>query len=262
MLQRISQIELALWLFTTVACIVLAFRIFFLGLHRVYRYFFGYLVFSSCRSLILWQFNPNTAMYSWIWVLTEPAIWVFYVLVVIEIYELALTSHQGIYSFGRWMMMAALGGSALLAVFSVLLTWHDPGGPSPILHYITAIERAVDFCLVIFLLLIIAFLSRFPVRLTRNMVVHCVVYTIFFIASTVIFIAGEIIAPNLIRILSTCLLGVSATSVLAWLLLLTRRGETRRSVPMQEWRPGDEERLLEQLESINSTLVGAGKNQR
>jgi hypothetical protein len=48
-----------------------------------------------------------------------------------------------------------------------------------LLFWCTTVERGVVFSLVIFLLLILLFLSIYPVSLSRNILVHCVVYTVF-----------------------------------------------------------------------------------
>ena len=81
-------------------------------LHRRYSVFFAFLLFSSVRTAVLLVFPTNTSGYMKIWVLTEPVLWVFYILLVLELYSLILEDHKGLHTLGRWAMYAASATSA------------------------------------------------------------------------------------------------------------------------------------------------------
>ena len=44
------------------------------------------------------------------------------------------------------------------------------------------VERGIDFCLVLLLLIVLASLVIFPVRLSKNMAIHSVLYSIYFMS--------------------------------------------------------------------------------
>jgi hypothetical protein len=56
-------------------------------------------------------------------------------------------------------------------------------------------------------------------------------------------------------------MGVYVTCLLFWLFALNRRGESRTLVVGHQWNPGDEQRLLAQLEAINDSLLRSGRKQ-
>jgi len=47
----------------------------------------------------------------------------------------------------------------------------------------------------------------------------------------------------------------------AWIFLLTRDGENRITTLRRNWTPADEQRLIDQLNSINATLLRAAHKQ-
>jgi hypothetical protein len=63
---------------------------------------------------------------------------------------------------------------------------------------------------------------------------------------------------KLFAAVDTALMGVSAACVLAWLFFLNPKGEeVRMNIP--RFGPEHEERLLLQLDSLNSTLLKAAR---
>src|SRR5690349_19331773 len=99
-----AQVTFALQLLTIVGTAAVSARLWWLGLHRRYRVFFVYLGFAALRSAVLATLPVASAWYFQVWRWTEPLLWVFYALLVLELYSLVLERHRGLYSLGRWMM--------------------------------------------------------------------------------------------------------------------------------------------------------------
>jgi hypothetical protein len=116
------------------------------------------------------------------------------------------------------------------------------------------VDRGVTFCLVVFLLLMLLLLSRYPVRLSRNVVVHTTLYTLFFLSSTLSMLLAAFYGVGVFTTIDKVTRVVSALCVLAWLFFLTPQGEeVRLNIP--HFAPENEERILHQLDLINSTLL-------
>ena len=49
------------------------------------------------------------------------------------------------------------------------------------MFYVLATERGIETALAIFIILMLCFLSFFPVKLSRNVRVHALVFSIFFL---------------------------------------------------------------------------------
>ncbi len=246
-----------LWGFTIVANATAALRLYQLDLNRVYRFFFIYLVITTARSLLLLPFNVRENMYGLIYLATLPILWVFYILIVLELYSLVLQNYAGIYSLGRWTLYGALFFTVAISVLTLIPSWGNES--SRLLFWCTTVERGVDFSLVIFLLLILIFLTRYPVALNRNIIVHCIVYTVFFLGTSMTILVRNVVGHELMRELNNVLQVISAGCYLVWIFFLTRAGESRITMLRHNWSPDDEQRLIEQLNSINNTLLRAAR---
>jgi hypothetical protein len=227
------------------------------GLFRRYRALLGYLLYSSFHTsaILLFFGNSSSPAYMKFWVFTQPINWLFHGLVVVELYSLVLEKHRGLYTLGRWFLYGGMSLSVLISALTLLPRLN--GGEvqsSRLLPYYFAIRRGVDFSLLLFLLLLLAWLTRYPVPLSRNVIVHSLAYSVLFLSNTAGVLAREIFGLNVSGSVNTFLLGVEAACVLIWLVFLTAKGEeVRISVP--SFGPEHEQRILDQLETLNQTLL-------
>jgi hypothetical protein len=251
--------QFALQVLTVVGLAAVSARLWLTGLHRHYRVFFAYLLFAALRSTVLALFPSSSGVYFRIWILTQPVVWVFYILVVLELYSLVLERHRGLFSIGRWLLYGALPVSIALAVLSLVPTGGAAGAGGELFHAFTLIERAVVFSLVIFLLLILLFLGRYPISLSRNVIVYSIVYSIFFLSRTVGLLFQNLFGWEVTNGVNLFCTGVSLACIVSWLFILDRKGETRMVKMGTDWRAGQEERLLKELEALNGTLLRAAR---
>jgi hypothetical protein len=192
-------------------------------------------------------------------VCAAPVAWVLYAGIVVELYGLILKRHRGFYTLGRWSIFVVMGTSAALSCLALLpqITPEMPQA-SKAIGLILAGERAVDLSLALFLLLMLAFLNFYTVPLSRNVVVHAVVYTVFFLSNTLGMILRTIFGLKYAAELDTGLAALSCACAGAWLLLLSSKGEEPRT--RSPWfGPEQEERILWQLDAMNATLMKAGR---
>jgi hypothetical protein len=237
-----------------------ALKLFRSGLHRRYRVFFAYFVFRVPYLACILCLDVKSNAYLYFWVVTEPLIWIFYILVVLELYGLVLEKHKGLYTLGRWAMYLAMAVSLTLSVLSLLprITAAIPQR-SKVLGYFFAAERGIDFSLAIFILLILLFLSLYPVPLSRNVKVYAVLYAVYFLSSTLASLLQSLFGLRLMNEAALLLMGTSAGCVVAWLFLLSSQGEeVRSSIP--RFGPEHEERILAQLDALNRTLLRISRN--
>ena len=246
-----------LWGFTIVANAAAALRLYQLDLNRTYRFFFAYLVFATARSLILLPFDVRGAQYGIVYLATLPILWVFYILVVLELYSLVLQNYSGIYSLGRWTLYGALVFSVAVSIITLIPSWGNE--TSRLMFWSTTVERGVLFSLVIFLLLIFIFLSRYPVELNRNIIVHSIVYTVFFLGVSMTIFIRNVVGYEVAREINNVVIVISAACYMVWIFFLTRRGESRIVKLRHSWTEEDEQRLIDQLNNINATLLRAAR---
>jgi hypothetical protein len=229
------------------------------GLYRRYRFFFVYLVFRVPYGICLLVLDVKSGLYQKFWTVTAPLFWLLYILVVFELCGLILEKHKGLYTLGRWAMYFGIAVAVTLSLLS-LFPHITPAMPqrTRIMGYVYATERGVDFSLAIFILLILFFLSRYPVPLSRNVVVHSVVFSLFFLSNTIGLLLHSVFGLQLIHEVDMLFTGTSSACMVAWLVLLNARGE-KVQVTTQHFGRGDEERILLQLDALNDTLLRASR---
>jgi hypothetical protein len=248
-LQGISAIGYAL----------VAYRLYAIGLAAKYRIFFVFVVYGAIHGFVSACLDQASITYFWFWVITQPIILVLYISVVTELIGLVLARHRGFYTAGRWAMYAGIAISAVIST-ATLLPKMTPEMPqdTKYLWYSFAAERAVDFSLAIFLVLMLALLNFYAVPLSRNVIVHAVVYTIFFLSSSLWTILLSVFGLKHVDSVSTALTAVSFACILGWLFLLSPKGEEAR-VKAPWYGPEQEERILSHLDNLNAALLKIGR---
>jgi|HubBroStandDraft_6_1064221.scaffolds.fasta_scaffold456706_2 hypothetical protein len=252
-------------LLIVVGTAILSVRLLATGLFRRYRVFFVYLVFATVQSGVLSSMSQRSNFYQKIWVLTEPVQWLLYVLVVLEIYALVLQDYRGLSTAGRWTLIAAV----VVALLASCLTLAAPSqltGQGHLMHYYYVAERAVYFSLAVFLLTILGFLMQYPITLNRNVIVHSMVFSVYFLGNTVLYLVlsmrGMASAPQLqafIFVVGYALDVITLASIAAWLALMNPAGELRKVSLRPQWMPGREEQLVSQLNHLNAALLRAAR---
>jgi hypothetical protein len=220
-----------------------------------YRWFFVFLCFQLAQSALL---NPSLVgadFYGWAYFATQPVSWVLNILVVLELYSLALAGHPGIATLSRWAMLAALVVAVGVSSVTLSADLSGPAGQFPILVYQRVVERGVLSSLFAFLMLIIAFLGWFPLGVRYNLVLHAVVFSVYFLATGTVFFMMNITGKEPNDAISAVLLLIVDVCLLTWLLFLNKQGEEEVVVVRRKWLPEDEERLSEQLDSLNALLL-------
>jgi hypothetical protein len=229
------------------------------GLSRQYPVFTAFFSLRIINHIWPLFLATSSSLYLHLWAVTEPLFRVLYVLVVIELFRLILEQYKGIYSLGRWVLYASSAVAAAISILT-LLPKIKPTMPqaTKILGYVYAFDRGVDLSLVIIILLMLAFLSRFPITLSRNVVVHASLYSIYFLASSMYGLLWRVLGMKARSEVDLAFQGIAAACTLAWFFLLTPKGE---EVPAKRFSfsPAYEKRALEQLAAINHALLKSNK---
>ncbi len=243
---------------------LLALNLFRLGLSRRYPAFFAFTLYHAVGYTALPLIDIKSSLYAYVWVGLTVVDWVFYAFIVLELCRLVLEKYQGLYSLGKWMMYAGLVVSVAVSALSMLAGFNAAtpqkartAGRS-LLVYLYATDRGVTFCLAIFLLLMLFLLSRYPVPLNRNVLIHATLYTIYFLANSLNEILRTVFGISVFTALDTGLTAIAAACVFAWLLLLNQKGEEVRA-SFAHFKPETEDRILFHLDTLNSTLLKVGR---
>ena len=260
-IQTAHLAERIFWFVVFAGLIVLLFRLWRTGLSRTYRFFFAYLLVEVLHTVVLFFVPRETNLYGWVYIAFAPVRGVCAILVVLELYGLVLRGFRGIGTLGRWVVSGGMCLSFALALISLYPDLSNTEAAFPALLYLGAFQRGLDSALLLFLVLITAFLVWFPVPLSRNTVVHTVVFAVFFSGQAVLLLVRNILADHMetLYMISALYMGLYAICVLAWIFLLTKKGEKRTVVFGHRWRPGESDRLVGQLDALNATLLRSAR---
>jgi hypothetical protein len=248
-----SALVLTLQILVVAGAVLTALKLWRTGLGRRYPVFFSYLLFRSANGTWGLFVDVKSDIYFVAWFFTEPVNLVFYVWIVIELCGLVLRKHRGILTLGKWAIGAGLTISIAVSVLSMLLRV-KPAQRSAGMFYMMAADRGVTLAMALFLLLMMLLLRGYPVQLSRNVVLHATLYSVFFISNTASTLLASVLGLHLYSAMDTGLLAVSALCLLTWLFFLNPAGEEDK-VMVSHFRPEYEERVLQQLEALNATML-------
>jgi hypothetical protein len=233
----------------------LAARLFKTGLWHKYPFFFWYFVFRVPNTLWPLLEKHTTALYEHVWIITEPISWLFHVMVVVELSRLVLNRHRGIYSLLRWAMYGSVAIAISISIVSLLPKIKPRMSfDTRLIGFWVATSRGIDFAIALFLLLILFFLSRYPVRLNRNILVHSALYTIFFFGGALTMFLRTLLGTPAAPTTNIVLEILSVACIFAWMIFLTPKGEEVQT-SFRSLSTPHEEHVLRQLESLNATLL-------
>jgi hypothetical protein len=233
---------------------ILSVRLFATGLYRRYRIFFFYLIFATLRVGALDFLGSKSGAYEKVWVLTEPIEWLFCVLLVLEIYALVLENYRGLSTVGRWALITAVL-VALIASGISLMVPSQLTTQGQLMRYYYVAERAVYFSLVVFLLSILGFLMQYPITLSRNIIVHSMVFSVYFLGNTVLYLLLSMRGKGSLDVVVHAGSAITLAAVGAWLVMMNPAGELRKLSLRPQWMPGREEELVSQLNHLNAALL-------
>jgi hypothetical protein len=253
------SLDLVLRVLSLLGSALTAYKLYHSGLYRRYPVFFAYFVFRVPNGAWTFFLDAHSGTYAWFWILTEPVLWMFYVWMVVELARLILEQYAGLYTVFRWGMIASVVVAASISVLSLIPRIKPTAAQrSKYLGLFLAGERGLDLSLAIFILLILLFLSRYPITLSRNVRVHAVVYSVYFLMNSSATLLHTVFGLTLGEEVNLLFSVISFGAMIAWLVLLTPAGE---AIPQaaNHVTPEHEQRLLNQLDSLNAVLLKSRK---
>ncbi|HTA46876.1 MAG TPA: hypothetical protein VK789_30740 [Bryobacteraceae bacterium] len=215
-----------------------------------------YLLFDAFYSYIYALISPKSGIYFWVYVSVAPLLSVISIFAVRELVTLIFQNYPGIRTLGRWVIYGSVTFAASISLAAAKLINigypHKKWG----LYYIQSVERSVIFSLAIAIVAILFVLSKYPLHLGRNTYVSSGFFGALFLSDAVRLLIDSL-APQFFNhyvdwteafIITACLAG--------WALMLRRQPAPVARVAFSS---PDEDRLLQQLESLNQIMTRAAR---
>lgn len=267
-----GELNHALWLANLALMVVLALKLVWNGLHLRYRAFFLWVCLQAGTNAVLdllrrseglsiqlpFRAQPldSIELYFYFWFWTEPVLVIALVVAVFEIYSLSLERYRGIRTISRRILTLCLVLASLISVFSILPDLQFNADPENAWFLLTnVIRRAIYTSLFAFLILLVSFITVFPVRLSRNSIIHVGLFTIVFLANSLTILAMNFRGIDVIPVIDVIGGGISALAFLTWILFLTPGGEIAERTVRSSLSASEAEGLLLKLRQINDSLT-------
>lgn len=227
-------------------------------LSMTYRYLTLRAGFECVRVAVAYSMPKQTDTYAHFYFATQPILWILDVLMLLEVYSVVFNHQRGIATFSRKVILMAMAVSAVLAALT--FAFQPVSTLSETLAAVAALERAVNISLLCFIAILVGFLTWFPVRLSRNTLVHSTVFSLYFALRAGASLIRTSISQDLWLVLNAVVLSASVISIAVWILRLTPHGEavTVRSGFRRDAL--EQQRLIDQLESINRSLLRTARD--
>lgn len=174
---------------------------------------------------------------------------VFCIFVVLELFSKVFKDYPGLRSLSRWV----LGLAGAIAPLGFVLNLFAPGASvfsSKTLIRLVGFERGVDSGLVIFIAPILFFISRYPIRLPKNTLVHRAIYCIWFLGDAAVLLSASFPPRGAAYHLNNILAILQIACYLGWAVLLSKDGESRAARVFRHISLEQERSLLKQLGSL------------
>jgi hypothetical protein len=226
------------------------------GLARKYKLFFIFFAADFIQSTLMLFVGYGTSAYAEIYFPTQAIKISFSALLLIEIYSLVLQDYPALARFGKATVGYLLLTAAILAAAGLL--WKDPSsaGKQILLTRGLLVERTLNGTMVVFEILVALFLAWFPVRIRHNELLIIAGLLISFLSRAAVAQLVNRFQGNhpVIALVNTVYLIIVTSCLGLWLLGLRREGESRTAILSRRWSLPQANRLICQLEDINSSL--------
>lgn len=223
-------------------------------LHAVYPCFFSYLIADAAGTSAGLIFRAHRRLYAEIYFASHGLKMLLAVLVVLEIYRIALAGQPALARYGRNAVGYILAGAALIAAAGFWIDQNaDLARPALLRHFIS-LERTMDAWMLVFLLMIGIFMCWFPVRLKRNAFWYIGGFILYFLTRSTGLLLSNVV-PALIFRLDNIMIATQIFCLLVWIVALRPAGEKITTTVGHRWDATAAGRLQSQLNTINAALL-------
>jgi hypothetical protein len=256
---QFNTLDNIVWVAYVVTLGVLYFRLVWNGLFRRYRSFSLLIALLAIRAGALSLLQGGVTGF-YVWFATEPVVVLAYTLAVFEMYNLALRRYHGIRTATRRILMLAIVVASFISIFSIFpdLQYGVPSGEDWVL-LLNVIRRGVYTSLLAFLVLLVSFVAIFPVRLSRNALVHVIIFFVSFLFYVVSNLLLNVVGLELVPVINMIAAAVGLLCGIAWCLFLTPAGENVEASMPSRLSQEQANMLLNKLKEVNDSLSDSGK---
>jgi hypothetical protein len=243
-------------------------RLLSLRLHRIYLIFAIFLSYELLQSVVglveVAMRNPPID-YRVTWMFMRPPAWVLSLWMVHSLLTAILRKLPGISRLSNSLFQCVFLGAAGLALLTAFAEYLNHGNlvQSAIERGLViglALERATSIAAILVLLAMLIFILWFPVEMPRNLAIFSSGFVVYFAAKAALLLMLMYL-PHFYhehrQSISAAISFVLAACFAYWSIFVNRRGELKQVRLGHSWQAGEQRKLIEQLEAMNSALLAS-----
>lgn len=246
--------------------ILLVLRLLLLRLHAVYRVFCIFLAYDLFASLISYNetgAHASYTAYTMSWIALRVGAWILSLWMVYALISAVLQTLPGILRFSKNLLnyvfpiAVAIGSLTFRPEYVVATSGRSLNGINRALAIALVLDRVISTIALIVLVAILAFVLWFPVKMPRNLAIFSIGYIVYFATETGVVLLTTMSQFKFANLANASVNFILSGCLLYWTLFITRRGEEAPVRVGHSWQASERARLIEQLETINATLLRA-----
>ena len=235
------------------AAAIAAARLLKLGLWKQQPSVLAYLVSNVAGCLLLGYLMLQSGPYYWFFLVFQTLSDLLAMLVVRELFAVAVARYPGIETAGRWMMYGSVSVSAVASLGLTAILWEGAAGGKSNLYYALVLHRSLQFSMAVVIISLVAFLSHYPLELRRNFHVSSYFFSCVFLIEAAQSLVDTLSRYHFSREVDITSVGLVALALVSWAFLLRHE---EALPPKHGTRTPADDALIQQLESLNRTLSG------
>lgn len=232
-------------------------RLLHYGMWRRFPVLISYLLTVALRASILSLLANTSKPYLWVYLGASPLIWCAAILSVREMFALVFRDYPGLRTVGRWALYVALGVSVAASMLAIRAPWPGESRNARWLFYELTFDRSIHFSLAVIIVILMLFLSRYPLHLDRNTYVASGCFSAMYLAQSVVRLIDSLTPKLSVHSIDYAEVGFTALCFIGWgITLQSSSVPAPIRVPVNKPR---ETELLQQLESLNGILARSAR---
>jgi hypothetical protein len=217
-------------------------------------FLFSYLAANVVFDLSLSTLPRNSLTYFWTFAVAAPINWITASLAVYQMFSLIFLDFPGLRTAGRWALNCALALSIIISAVILRAPQPNQSARTVVLYYELVFDRSVHFGLAVIIIVLILFLSRYPLHLPRNTYVASGFFSAVFLAESVTRLIDSLSPRLYANAVDTPEIAFVALAFAGWGFML--RSASAVPVPARpSVNSAREAELLRQLDALNGILT-------
>jgi len=251
---RLSPAEQVLWYLNIGFAMMVLARLYLERLIRLYPALFTYILADALEQAAELAFGRRRHVYGEIYFVGQSIKLALAILVVLELYQLALRKQPALARFGQRTFTYLFSIAILAGLANFFINTGTSTGRNKYPTEFVRLEGTLNLVTLVAVVLIAGFLLWFPVRCSRN-VALCLGGFVWYSFQRWAGLVFTSFLPESTHTFSIAMLSASLVCLAAWAIALRKTGEASIIVTGHRWNAAEAERLTLQLDTINSRLA-------